>query len=154
MFLITTVIIFSLNFITNKFNESVCNYLQKSVLDVAILFFQTATANYLCVTQKCLLPDLRIITSHQIQIFLHHVTRGEGPTMMGITQVIWPVSSKTMTEMEMVWVMAAQKEAAPTIAQAPVGGGGAWSEQLGRHLLQLIIYQSMKHSRYKACTNC
>jgi hypothetical protein len=39
--------------------------------------------------------------------------------MMGIAYVIWPVSSNMMTEMEMVWVMEAQKDAAPTIAYAP-----------------------------------
>lgn len=36
--------------------------------------------------------------------------------MIGMTYVICPVSSNTMTEMEIVCVIEAQKEAAPTIA--------------------------------------
>lgn len=36
-------------------------------------------------------------------------------TITGRICVIWPVSSKTMTEVEMVWVTAPANAAAPTI---------------------------------------
>ncbi len=40
-------------------------------------------------------------------------------TMTGRMWVIWPVSSNTMTEVEIVWVVAPAREAAPTTAYPP-----------------------------------